>query len=456
MRKTLILLVVLLSAFFIAWGIKVRVPVNRPNNIEEETEVAWYENTYSSPIADDEWVLDPSIPDNYVPVPGEDNLFMVVDTAGNITNYRQRTMNDEGTWIWEDINPDIPSNYELVNGSDNLYKLVNSDGDVLYFLYVRNEDDSYCFVACDEFGTPYYDGEDAAVIASNYIHEDDNIYSVYNEQGVKEGYAERVKNDKGNYVWKTSSAPSTPEITIPEVTTQVNEVSTNQPVSIKPDKEESTTEKQNNDGSYVVTNKSTNTVTENGYNVMYETIVYNTYDRDGNLIYTKTEGPYEVSREKASATEKPNKDLIKDKLDDEYNRVLGQVTYNTDKAKDVLANLNAERANQGLASLSMDVNSESYKLACIRAADMAIYNYSSSESPLYGTLDDMVARWNCTTASASENVWKTGNKTAEDIHSRLQAYDGSRNVRMSEYYTEIGIAIVEKEGQTYIAEVYLK
>lgn len=122
----------------------------------------------------------------------------------------------------------------------------------------------------------------------------------------------------------------------------------------------------------------------------------------------------------------------------------GSVTYDTDKANEVLAKLNAERTNQGLAGLSMDSNSEAYKLACIRAADMAIYNYSASESPLYGTLDDMVSRWGCTTANASENIWKAGNKTADDIHSRLQAYEGSRNVRMSAAYTQVGIAIVEK------------
>ncbi len=464
MKKTITLLVVLTCVFFVAWGIKLKLPVDRPDNVQDEVQVPWYESGYTSPVADEEWVLDPSIPDNYVPVPGEDNLYMVVDTSGNITQYRKRTQNADGTWIWEDVNPDIPSNYQLVNGSDNMYKVTEENGEESYFLYVRNEDGSYAFVSCDEFGVPYYNGEDAEVIATNYVHEQDNYYAVYDENGVKVGYAERTKDADGNYVWQArtdsdlqnyyaqhqQAAPTTEDLS------QSYDNSTENTIHMTGDGNNTSTTKPNTDGSYVVINKTTDTVSENGYNVTYETTVYNTYSKDGKLLYTKKDGPYETGREKTSASETPNKDAIKDTLDGELARVSGSVTYDTDKANEVLAKLNAERTNQGLAGLSMDSNSEAYKLACIRAADMAIYNYSASESPLYGTLDDMVSRWGCTTANASENIWKAGNKTADDIHSRLQAYEGSRNVRMSAAYTQVGIAIVEKNGQTYIAEVYLK
>ena len=108
MKKTITLLVVLTCVFFVTWGIKLKLPVDRPDNVQDEVQVPWYESGYTSPVADEEWVLDPSIPDNYVPVPGEDNLYMVVDTSGNITQYRKRTQNADGTWIWEDVNPDIP------------------------------------------------------------------------------------------------------------------------------------------------------------------------------------------------------------------------------------------------------------------------------------------------------------------------------------------------------------
>ena len=103
----------------------------------------------------------------------------------------------------------------------------------------------------------------------------------------------------------------------------------------------------------------------------------------------------------------------------------------------------------------MSASSEAYKIACIRAADMAIYDHSSS-SPMYGDLNALVSRYHCTTSHASENIWKASTKTAAQIHTRFQANTGSRKVRMSSGYTEVGIAIVEKNNQTYIAEIYLK
>ena len=103
----------------------------------------------------------------------------------------------------------------------------------------------------------------------------------------------------------------------------------------------------------------------------------------------------------------------------------------------------------------MSASSEAYKIACIRAADMAIYDHSSS-SPMYGDLNALVSRYHCTTSHASENIWKASTKTAAQIHTRFQANTGSRKVRMSSGYTEVGIAIVEKNNQTYVAEIYLK
>ena len=122
-----------------------------------------------------------------------------------------------------------------------------------------------------------------------------------------------------------------------------------------------------------------------------------------------------------------------------------------------MAALNAQRASQGLSQLTMDTSSDAYKLACIRAADMAIYNASSTTSAMYGTLNDMVNRWNVShSKTPSENVWGTPSKSASEIHSRFQAVDGMRNLRMSAEYTSVAIAIVDTaEGQTYIAEIYL-
>ncbi len=456
MRGIILTFSILIIVFFGAWGFKARSPIDRPDNAETELETPWYLSSYSSPIVDEEWMIDPSIPDNYVPVPGEDELYMVVDSSGKITAYKHREKMEDGSWAWSDVNPDIPDSYELVEGSDNLYKVTAEDGTVSYYLYVRNDDDSYTFVACDEFGVPYYDGEDAEVIASNYKNFDGNIYSVYNENGVQEGYAERKKNEDGSYTWHYLDTPTVREYAASHNTPAPNTDNDNHNIMIHGEGEGDGNKVSNGDGTYTVTNKTMNTKTENGYTVQYQTIVTNTYDRDGNLLFTKTEGPTEVSRTKTSSAETPDPSLVKGTLDEEYSRVSASVSYNTELANQVLALLNAERTAEGLPTLSMNTNSESYKLACIRAGDMALYKYSSSESPMYGTLNDMVAKWGCSTANASENIWQAGNKSAEDIHSRLQAYEGSRVVRMSSSYTEVGIAIVSMDGQLYIAEIYLK
>lgn len=86
---------------------------------------------------------------------------------------------------------------------------------------------------------------------------------------------------------------------------------------------------------------------------------------------------------------------------------------------------------------------------------MAIYDYSSSTSPMYGTLNDMCNLWKISSSHPSENIWKAPSKTADEIHSRFQSNDGSRKIRMSNGYSNVGIAVIEKNGNTYIAEIYL-
>ena len=66
----------------------------------------------------------------------------------------------------------------------------------------------------------------------------------------------------------------------------------------------------------------------------------------------------------------------------------------------------------------------------------------------------LIARYHCTTVNPSENIWKASAKSASQIHTRFQANEDSRKIRMSKY-KEVGIAVVEMNGQTYVAEIYL-
>ena len=81
MKKLFFTFIALLIVFFSAWGIKLRMPINRPNNVQGEQQVAWYETRYTAPTAEEEWTLDPEIPVNYLPVAGEDEVYMLLDTA---------------------------------------------------------------------------------------------------------------------------------------------------------------------------------------------------------------------------------------------------------------------------------------------------------------------------------------------------------------------------------------
>lgn len=212
MKRITLTFMILLSVFFTIWGVKMKHPINRPENVKEDTETPWYETKYQAPKADDEWTLDPEIPLNYIPVPGEDELYMVVDDSGNITNYRKRVKQADGSWVWQDVNPDIPDNYEKVDGLDNVYKVTNKDGTTEYKQYVRNDDDTYCFVPVDEKGNPLDLKNDASTISKNYVHADGNIYALYNKDNVKMGYRERVKNNDGSYSWKVADPPKNSKI----------------------------------------------------------------------------------------------------------------------------------------------------------------------------------------------------------------------------------------------------
>ncbi len=459
MKHIVLIFLSLLAIFFAAWGMKAQNPINRPENIEDGSETPWYETRHVTPKADEEWHLDPEIPLNYIPVPGEDELYMVVNDSGEILSYRQRERAQDGAWVWRDVNPDIPEDYKKAEGLENVYKTSGEDGAENYYLYVRNEDDTFCFVPVDERGIPLDDGKSADRIGGNYIHAEDNVYAVYDGNNVKMGYRRRAKEEKDCYVWKVCEAPDDKKGTEKKDKTDGGKKKggflTDGGKTVVGNSADSS-RKEHGDGTYSVTDRTIDVREEEGYSVTYQTIVYSTYDKTGKLMSTKKDGPYEISRIPMSGSIAVDKSKIAQTLDGEFARVSASVEFDTDMAGNVLAKLNAERKKQGLQSLSMNKDSKSYKIACIRAADMAIYNHASSESPMYGTLRQLLGRFACSSTHPSENIWRAAKKSAPDIHTRFQANEDSRKVRMSEGYSEAGISVVEKDGQTYVVEVYLE
>ena len=132
MKKLFFTFITLLIVFFSAWGIKLRMPINRPNNVQGEQQVAWYETRYTAPTAEEEWTLDPEIPVNYLPVAGEDEVYMVLDDSGNIVGYRHRTQQEDGSWLWTDIEDPNAEHYEKVDGLDHVYKVATEELGMVY------------------------------------------------------------------------------------------------------------------------------------------------------------------------------------------------------------------------------------------------------------------------------------------------------------------------------------
>ena len=86
-------LAVLVLIFVVVWVGKANNPSTRPDSDSTQS-TQWYDKTVKTK-ADSGWILDPEIPENYIPVPGEKETYMVVDTSGNISAYRHREKMEE-------------------------------------------------------------------------------------------------------------------------------------------------------------------------------------------------------------------------------------------------------------------------------------------------------------------------------------------------------------------------
>ena len=471
-HKSILTLMSLATVFFVTWAIKVHTPINRPSNTLIAEYTPWYLNTYSAPVAEDKWYIDAELDPNYLPVPGMDEVYMVLDSSGNIIKYRQRKKTDDGSWVWSDYTED--TGIEAVDGQNGVYLVTDEDGNQRYKKYVRNADNTYCYVETDEKGTPIDIGSDATTITPEYSHIDGNTYAKYNDDGVMEGYRERVDNGDGTFSWDLGDAPSLPSANmggisftnptygggqttpqngqLPEFGGGVQDVQIIEGVPLDGEAKRI----ENADGTYTITETIRNTETINGEKVTTETTVSKTYDANGDIMESYSTEPKEVAREVLSASQQPNPSDVASSLSGEEARVGNSLTYDTTKAQEVLSYLNAERTKAGLSALTMDPNSEAYKIAAIKAGDMATYDYSGNTSPLYGTLGDLCDAYGCTTnGDPAENILKMSTLSANDIHLRFQSDENSRMIRMDENRKSVGIAIVEKDGINYVAEVYL-
>ena len=362
MRKSFTILCLLLVILGVEWGVKAKMPINRPSNIQEKEETPWYESRYSTPKADADWVLDEEIPVNYIPVPGKDNIYMQVDNNGNVKKYWKRTQQADGSWVWSKYDPNIPDNYEPVKGLKNVYKVTSKDGTIKYLKYIRNKDNSFAFVEVDKNGKSIDEGKSAESVPNNYKHISKDVYAVYDKNNVLTGYRKRVKNKKGKYIWKETDKPKTSSDDINAInkaltgdsatkaassTSAQNNTSSNNEISAIGSDSSPQKRSNNSDGTYTVTETSQDTKVENGVRITYETTIQKIYKKDGTLLKTKKIGPQVINKETLTAADSPNKSKIKSTLDKELARVSSRVEFDTKKANDVLTKLNAQRKSEG-------------------------------------------------------------------------------------------------------------
>ena len=476
MKKMTIAFMVLLVAFCGIWIFKMKSPVNRPNDVSASQNAPWWDNT-EYPKADPEWILDPEIPANYIPVPGGIELYMVIDENGNIIKYRERKQQEDGSWVWSDVNPDIPDDYEAVPGLENVYKVTNNDGSISYYKYIRNDDDTFAFVPVDEKGNPIKteaeETEDPNAIPKNYVRiKDTNIYGVYNEHGVCIGYKERCYDEKtGNYYWidtekpegvkpnTNQSTPTSPNIkpTTPAVTTP--HTSTTSTTTVPPTSTHSTTPGSTTPTvpqNYTLTEVITTTEVKGDWVITYETSITKVYSPTGELISTRKDGPKEISRVQVSENKGnvPDPSKIAATLREEYARVSVGLVFKDEMVEQVLQVINIERAAAGMPIFILDKTSDAHLLATIRAADMAIYNHSDFDSPMYGTAGELCERYGITIKDINNIQWKAYNATAEEIARRLYLLHG--NDLTSKNYSDIGLSIVAKGAYYYIDLILLE
>lgn len=459
MKKIIILFSVLLVAFLGIWVFKTKTPINRPEDQRASDALDWWK--VEIPEADPEWILDVEIPENYVPVPGEHEVYMVLDDSGNIVKYGSRTYNQEsGEWLWsytEATPGKVPQEYKAVPGLENVYIISDASGD-RYVKYIRNDDGSYAFIEVDKDGKPI--GQEVAndVIPDNYIYLGDNVYAVRNEHGVVIGYKERIKTAEGKYIWADVKKPENTPTAAPTaylkptstagliLTPAPTPISTPAPTAAATSQTVVTPAPHND--TYVMTERTTSTKIAGNYLITYETIVTKTYAANGDLLSTKKDGPNEISRTLLdSSSKEPNPALIEDTLQKEYNRVSKGMNYVADASK-VLDLINADRKSSGLKPLTIKTDSDADLLAKTRAADMAIYAYADHDSAMYGTIGEMCSRFNITHVDIAEVVMRTPTDSPEKIASRLVIQ--SPELCATDAVKQVGFAIVSKGGYYYV------
>lgn len=131
----------------------------------------------------------------------------------------------------------------------------------------------------------------------------------------------------------------------------------------------------------------------------------------------------------------------------------GQSSEPASEAAEILRLVNRQRANSGLAALTL--SDKLCELATLKAQDMVANNYFDHNSPTYGTPFEMMKRFGVSYSSAGENI-AAGQRTPEEVMNAWMNSSGHRANILNASYTELGVGIAVGSKGIYWVQLFRK
>ncbi|ELK46359.1 CAP domain-containing protein [Halobacillus sp. BAB-2008] len=122
--------------------------------------------------------------------------------------------------------------------------------------------------------------------------------------------------------------------------------------------------------------------------------------------------------------------------------------------KEVVALVNEEREQRGLAPLKIDNRLSG--MAKVKSQDLSDKDYFSHESPTYGSPFDMMNQFDFDYRAAGENI-AAGQRTPEQVVEGWMNSDGHRANILHKDFTHIGVGYVKGDGRytTYWTQLFM-
>lgn len=133
---------------------------------------------------------------------------------------------------------------------------------------------------------------------------------------------------------------------------------------------------------------------------------------------------------------------------DTGNNENAQTSAMNNDEKEVFNLINKQRTNNGLQTLKVD--SETQRVARIKAEDMVKNNYFSHNSPIYGSPFDMLKSFKVSYKTAGENIAANSSNSGA-VNSWMNSSGHKANILNKNFnYTGIGVVSSAKYGKIFI------